>query len=293
MKLPRHGIRRPRIRRSARLTAWSEAVSVRVRGGAFELRRRLRPAARTVSSPLRWVAPRISRALFVALGLPAALIAAGLDLFLRLAGAVRLRVAPVFATISAVLSAAAEQVTPVRTVAAVTVVIAAALAASQFADYRGVEVGDPQYPADIARTAPPPLTDVKEAGSAHLYALVPAALLVVALTWLTARGRWQLGRAIALVGLAGIALAVLVDRPEGLDAGTAGVAYVGTDATLLDGFWAQIAACVGLVLCGPLLGRYVRLASSAPRPRRARRSTWRPRAERTRAGAPRTVESRA
>ena len=293
MKLPRRAIRRPRISRQARPIQWSEAVSVRIRGGVFELRRRLRPAARGAARPLRWIAPKISRALFVVLGLPVALIAAGLDLFLRLARAARRWVAPVIAAVSAVLSAAAEQVTPVRAVAAVTVVVAGALAASQFADYRGVEVGDPQYPADIVRTAPPPLTDVEDTGSAHLYALVPAALLVVVLTWLTARGRWQLGRAIALVGLAGIALALLVDRPAGLDAGTAGVAYVGTDATLLDGFWAEIAACVGLILCGPLLGRYVRLESPAPRRERRRRAGWRPRAERAKTGAPRTVESRA
>src|ERR671916_68166 len=88
MKLSRTGIGRPRIRRQARLNAWAEGVSVRVRGAAFELRRRLRPAARAASRPLRWIAPKISRALFVALGLPAALIAAGLDLFLRLARAV-------------------------------------------------------------------------------------------------------------------------------------------------------------------------------------------------------------
>src|SRR5918996_5123722 len=52
MKLPRPRIKRPRASRQARVNAWGEAVSVRVRGAAFELRRRLRPVGRTVTRPL-------------------------------------------------------------------------------------------------------------------------------------------------------------------------------------------------------------------------------------------------
>ncbi|MGH2923421.1 MAG: hypothetical protein ACRDKH_05260, partial [Solirubrobacterales bacterium] len=184
--------------------------------------------------------------------------------------------------------------TPERTVAAVLVLTAAALAGSQFTDYRGVAVGDPQYPADVARVAPPPLADIEHAGEAHLYAGIPAAIAVVALTWLTLRGRWRLGRAIALVGLAGIAVTLLVDRPQGLDAGTAGVAYLGTEAQLLEGFWGQLAACVALVLCGPLLGWYVRVAASEDAHQR-RRTTASGRFGRLRPGGsrPAAVEARA
>jgi hypothetical protein len=254
--------------RRRRPAPWIEAVSVRLRGAAFELRRRLRPLVHGLSRVVSGVAPRVSRVIFVVAGLPVALVAAGLDLFLRTVAATRERLAPV----AAFASTLAARVTPIRVLVAVLLLTAAALAGSQFTDYRGVAVGDPQYPANVARVAPPPLADIEHAGEAHLYLGVPAAILVVVLTWLTARGRWQLGRAIALVGVAGIALTLLVDRPQGLDAGSAGVAYLGTEAKLLEGFWGQLAACVGLVICGPLLGWHVKLAV-AEGERRRRRGT--------------------
>ena len=250
---------RARRRRPAPLV---EAISVRLRGAGLELRRRLRPLGRGISRLVSAVAPKVSRAIFFVAGLPVALVAAGLDLFLRTARAVRGRLAPVAAAIAAVAARVAAQVTPVRVLAVVILLIAAALAGSQFTDYRGVAVGDPQYPADVARVAPPPLADIEHAGEAHLYLGVPAAILVGILTVLTVRGRWQLGRGIALVALAGIALTLLVDRPQGLDAGTAGDAYLGTEAQLLEGFWGQLAACVGLLICGPLLGWHVKIAAA-------------------------------
>ena len=244
--------------RRRRPAPWVEAISVRLRGAGLELRRRLRPLGRGGSRLVSAIAPKVSRAIFFAAGLPVALVAAGLDLFLRTVRVARERLAPVAAAIAAV----AAQVTPVRVLAVVILLTAAALAGSQFTDYRGVAVGDPQYPADVSRVAPPPLTDIQHAGEAHLYLGIPAAILVAVLTVLTVRGRWQLGRWIALVGLAGIALTLLVDRPQGLDAGTAGDAYLGTEAQLLEGFWGQLAACVGLVICGPLLGWHVKIAAA-------------------------------
>lgn len=248
--------------RRRRPAPWVEAISVRLRGAALELRRRLRPLGRGVSRWVSAVAPKVSRAIFFAAGLPVALVAAGLDLFLRTERAARERLAPIAAAVAAAVAAVAARVTPVRVLAVVVLLTAAALAGSQFTDYRGVAVGDPQYPSDVARVAPPPLADIQHAGEAHLYLGVPAAILVAVLTVLTVRGRWRLGRGIALVGLAGIALTLLVDRPQGLDAGTAGDAYIGTEAQLLEGFWGQLAACVALVICGPLLGRHVKIAAA-------------------------------
>jgi hypothetical protein len=136
-----------------------------------------------------------------------------------------------------------------------------ALAVSQFFDYRGVAVGAPQYEGAVGTAAPAPLTDLETAGSAHLYLPVALAAVALYLIWATARGSWRLGRAVGLVGVAAIAVSVIVDAPQGLDAGRAGVAYYGTEAKLIEGFWAQVSAAAVLVLCGPLLGRYVRLAA--------------------------------
>ena len=281
----------PRRRPSQPLAPWAEALSVRIRGAALETRRRLRPVGRAIRGGIGRVAHPLTHGLFVVLRVPVALIATGLDLFLELWRPARGRIGAVAAALAALVGALAERLTPVRVLAAVTVVTAIALAGSQFADYRGVAVGDPQYPAGVARVAPPPLTDVEPTGSAHLYALVPAAVLVVVLTWLTLQGRWRLGRAIALVGIAGIALALIVDRPAGLDAGTAGVAYLGTEPQLLEGFWAEIAACAALIVCGPLLGWHVRIAASeggrdrGAAPARSRALQRGPRARSLEAGA--------
>ncbi len=142
---------------------------------------------------------------------------------------------------------------------------AVALAASQFVDYRGVAVGAPAYEGEIGAVAPAPFTDLKPAGSAHAYALVPLAAIAVLLAVATARGRWRLGRAVGLIGLAAVALGLLIDMPAGLDAGDSGVSYLGTEARLIEGFWAQMAAAATLLLAGPLLGLYAKRAAAADR----------------------------
>ena len=68
-----------------------------------------------------------------------------------------------------------------------------------------------------------------------------------------------------------IAIALIVDVPKGLDEGAAAVAYEGAEASLLEGFWLQIAAGAVLIACGLLLPRYLR-----PRPRRRRAAADRP-----------------
>jgi hypothetical protein len=44
-----------------------------------------------------------------------------------------------------------------------------------------------------------------------------------------------------------------VDAPKGLDEGTTAVAYEGAKATLLGGFWVQLACGALLVALGPLI----------------------------------------
>lgn len=219
------------------------------------LGRLLAPLGRVAADALSRVAPVISQALMFAVRVPAALIAIGLDLVLDAGGWLRVRVGPLMAGVYVL---ALRTVTPVRTLVVVCAGAALALAASQFVDYRGVAVSAPEYEGEIQTVAAAPFTDLKPTGSAHAYALVPLAAIAVLLAVITARGRWRVGRAVGLIGLAGIVVGLSIDMPRGLDAGDSGIAYLGTDARLIEGFWAQMAASATLLVAGPLLGLYAK-----------------------------------
>jgi hypothetical protein len=160
-------------------------------------------------------------------------------------------------------------VTPSRVVAAVVLSAAVLLGVSQFVDYRGVGIGVPLYEG-IEAVAPPPQTDRQPAGSAHSYILLPVAVLALGAMAFALRGRWQLGRAISLLGVVGIVVSLLIDIPAGLDEGEAALGFEGAEAMLVEGFWVQLASSAVLVVTGLLLGRYVRLERGPAR--RARRS---------------------
>ena len=64
------------------------------------------------------------------------------------------------------------------------------------------------------------------------------------------------------LGLAVIAISLIVDAPKGLDEGIADLAYEGASASLLEGFWIQLATATVLVACGLLLPRYLRPQSA-------------------------------
>ena len=55
------------------------------------------------------------------------------------------------------------------------------------------------------------------------------------------------------IGVVVLVVSIAIDAPKGLDEGEAAVAYESASATLLSGFWLQIAAGVVLVGCGLLL----------------------------------------
>lgn len=232
-----------------------ERLGRRLRAGGSTAVRLLRPIFAAVHRGLAWVAPHISRALLTAVRLPAIAIAAMLDFSVELVGSTRRRLGPVLTRASELVQ---RYVTPVNTVMVVGIGAAIALAASQFLDYTGIAVGEPLYQGDAANVAPVPLTDVEKTGSAHLYAMVPVALAAIVLIVLTRRGRWRLGRAVALIGLAGIAVTLLIDRPHALDPGPLADAYADSEAKLLDGYWAQMVASIGLVVFGLGLGAQVR-----------------------------------
>ncbi len=151
-------------------------------------------------------------------------------------------------------------ITPERAIFGVTMAAAACLLASQFVDYRGVEVGKPGY-SEVTSIAPPPQRFQETPNEAHAYLLVPLALVAAGLATLALlRRRWRLGRLVALTGIIAIAVALIVDLPQGLEEGKADVVFAGANATLNEGFYAELAAAGVLVICGLLLAASLRPA---------------------------------
>jgi hypothetical protein len=162
------------------------------------------------------------------------------------------------------------------------------LGASQFGDYRAVEVGAPQYRGDTIAQAPE--LQHRSPRTAHGVAVVLIAVgsgLVLALA--VARNR-RLARMLVFPGAAVIAISVLVDAPKGLREGSVGIAYQGANAVLLGPFWVQLACGVTLMVVGPLLA--VELGErGARRSRRARRHSRRSDLAKSRAQAPDVAEA--
>ena len=71
---------------------------------------------------------------------------------------------------------AERHLTPARAVAAVAMVACAALAASQWLDYRSVSVGIDAYAGEVGAIAPPPEVESEIAGNAHAWVMVPLAV---------------------------------------------------------------------------------------------------------------------
>jgi hypothetical protein len=166
------------------------------------------------------------------------------------------------------LVVAERVVTPERAVAVVVVAAAVTLAASQFVDYRGVEIGSPAY-ADVQSVAPAPQTDRETTGSVHGYAMLLVAAAVLPAAILALRGRWRAARIISLLGALAIAVSLLHDARRGLEEGSAALAYEGVQAVLIEGFWLQLSSAAVLVVTGLLLARYARLSRDvAPHPAR-------------------------
>ena len=180
-------------------------------------------------------------------------------------------------------------ITPARAAAVVLIAAGALLVASQFIDYRAVEIGRPGY-AGLPQVAHPPTTSVRTAGAAHLYLLALLGLLAMALGVLALRRehRW-LGLLVAVLGLVSLTVILLIDLPAGLDVGAQSSSFAGTSAVLEDGFFAELSAAGGLVFAGLLYyARPCRIrislsgrAASARRRRPRRRASSRARVARS------------
>lgn len=148
--------------------------------------------------------------------------------------------------------AASVVITPRRAIAATIVAAGLLLAVSQFIDYRAVEIGQPGY-AGLPGAAAPPTVDVRTAGEAHAWALLPVGVLAAVLgAFCWRRESPRLSLAVAALGLASVAVILLVDRPAGLDEGVETARFAGASAVLDDGFYAELAAAGGLLLAGLL-----------------------------------------
>jgi hypothetical protein len=155
-------------------------------------------------------------------------------------------------------AAAARVLTPARALLIAAIGCAVLLGLAQFADYRGVAIGGGSY-SGVESVAPAPVVEREELGAAHGYALLPAALLAIAALLLAARSRrWRLCRLAVLVGVAAVVVALAVDRPTGLDAGSVARDFADAEAKLLGGFWTQLFAGIGLVLTSLLLAAEMR-----------------------------------
>jgi hypothetical protein len=184
------------------------------------------------------------------------------------------------------LAVAEREVTPARAVAAVLIAAAVLLAIAQFVDYREVRAGVPAY-SGVENVAPPPQVagTTEQTGSAHVFLPLLVSVATVAVVALAMSGRWRLPRLLVVLGVAVVALSLLVDMPQGLDEGQVAVQFEGAEASLLSGFWVQLMAGAVIALCGPLLA--LALGPDAARrrrraPRRARRERGRPRIRRPR-----------
>lgn len=252
------GVRGGRFVRDGRVEL-GERTGFALRQGGF--------AARRAGAGIGRAAERAAPVAKVAISLPL-VIAAEAIAFLSRAGAWLTRWA----------KALAAELRTERVLAALAVFACVALAGSQFVHYSALEVGAQNYGGQIGRVAPTPIADPEDAGSAHAYALIPVAVIALALVALTLRGRWRFGRLVALCGAIGIAVTLLIDLPSGLDGGRAGIAYADSDARLTEGFYAQLSASAVLLLSGALLGGAVRRVRPATRPnRRGRRARRRER----------------
>jgi hypothetical protein len=244
--------RRAEARRAVRP---DQDLGTRLSGAARETTRRLRPVGAPVAAFFGWIGRPVARALLLVVQLIAALVAVVLkagEMVVRWGGAVLLSAALI------VVEATRRHVNPRSTVAFVGVCAAVGLGVSQFFDYHGVAVDAPNYAGEVGSVAPEPITDRETAGSAHLWILLPVAALAAFLMIAAYRGRTRLAGGVAICGVIGLAVAIAIDLPEGLEVGRAGLAFAGAEARLLEGFWAEVACSAVLILCGGLLAHYSR-----------------------------------
>ena len=152
-------------------------------------------------------------------------------------------------------TALGEVVTPRRAVGLVIAASGALLVVSQFMNYHGVQIGQPGD-ANLPQVLKVPTVDLRKAGQAHSYVLVPVGAIVAALGLAVILRGGRVGRLAALgaivAGAASLAVILLIDLPHGTDVGAQSSRFAGATAVLEKGFAAELAAAGGVVLGGVL-----------------------------------------
>ena len=164
--------------------------------------------------------------------------------------------------LKAALDFGERAVTPARGLAVVAVAATVALGASQFADYRGVEVGAPDY-TGVEQVAAAPEVDKQTPRSAHGITVFALAVVSLFITVFAVGRNWRLARLLLFLGIAVVAISLLVDAPQGVKEGSAAITYEGAKATLLGGFWVQLFSAAALIVVGPFLAVNLRAERDA------------------------------
>jgi hypothetical protein len=262
--------RRIEARRALRAETPGLDLGVRLRGAGYETRRRLRPVFTPAAALLSRVAPYITRSLLFVIQLVGALVA----LVLALAQFAIGRLTTLLGVLAMTVAHwTRRHVTPRATVAFVGACAAVLLGAAQFADYHGVAIDASSYAGPIGRTVPAPITGTETAGSAHLWVLLPVAAIALVLAVGAYLGSRRFAAGLVVCGVIGLAVAIAIDLPQGLETGREGLAFYGADAELLGGFWVEVTSSATLILCGCLLPLYSRGIAPPKRGRRARSRT--------------------
>jgi hypothetical protein len=157
-----------------------------------------------------------------------------------------------------------REVTPARGLVVVALAATVALGGSQFADYRAVEVGAPEY-RSVQGVAPVPEVDQQSPRSAHGVSVFAIAVASVFAIVFAAARNWRLARLLLFGGLAVVLISLIADAPQGLREGQAAIEYQGAQAVLLGGFWVQLFCGVTLMVIGPVLAVQLRAQRDARR----------------------------
>ena len=254
-----------RTQRRRRPAATGNAISRGVRATGFEVRRTMVFLGRGVLSGIDSLKP-VGGIVASALKRLGGLIAAGLVL---LAGFV----SKLLAGAGRVLLALDRAVTPRRAFTVVALVAAGLLIASQFMDFRAIEIGQPGY-VQVQDVTSAPRTEVKSPIDTHSLVLVICGALAFAAAALSVFSRRRiLAGGLVFAGGLTLAVALAIDLPVGLDIENAELSYAGVKAVLLGGFWLELAAggvllISGLALAVPPPGKRA-VAETRRRPARA------------------------
>jgi hypothetical protein len=179
-----------------------------------------------------------------------------------------------------------REVTPARSLAVVALTASITLGASQFRDYRAIDIGAPSY-RGVETVAPAPERDRRSPRSAHGVSVLVIAIAALFVAVLAIAANWRLARLLIALGVAVVLISLLVDLRQGLREGLAATTYEGAEATLLGGFWIQLWSGVTLAVSGPLLAVHLR----EERARRAHRAREVGRAEVTPSARPAAADS--